>query len=54
MRASNIFILIIAFSNTILAQGTWIQKADVGGNGRFGGIGFSVGNFGYIGTGSGG
>lgn len=30
---------------------TWTKKADIEGSGRFGAIGFSIGNKGYIGTG---
>ncbi len=33
------------------AQDTWTQKADFGGGGRYGAIGFSIGSTGYIGTG---
>ena len=33
------------------AQGTWTPKADFGGTGRWGAVGFSIGNKGYIGTG---
>src|SRR5437764_15217912 len=35
------------------AQDTWAQKADFGGTGRFGAIGFSISNKGYLGTGNG-
>ncbi|TAL62644.1 MAG: T9SS type A sorting domain-containing protein [Bacteroidetes bacterium] len=31
---------------------TWIQKADFGGIARYGAVGFSIGNKGYIGTGN--
>ncbi len=44
-------IALIAFAAQ--AQNTWIQKADVGGYDRRESVGFSIGNFGYIGTGSG-
>jgi N-acetylneuraminic acid mutarotase len=33
------------------SSNTWTQRADFGGTARLGGIGFSVGNKGYIGTG---
>jgi len=33
------------------ADNVWTQKADVGGTGRIGGVGFSIGDKGYIGTG---
>jgi hypothetical protein len=35
------------------ATNTWTQKADFGGIARFGAVGFSIGNKGYIGIGSG-
>jgi N-acetylneuraminic acid mutarotase len=35
------------------ATNTWTQKASFGGSSRFGAIGFSIGNKGYIGIGSG-
>jgi hypothetical protein len=35
------------------ATNIWTQKADFGGNARAGAVGFSIGNKGYIGTGSG-
>ena len=53
MRSINFFVLLIVIGNPILAQGVWSQKADVGGNGRLGAVGFSIDNFGYVGTGSG-
>ena len=31
--------------------GTWLQKADFGGTARINAVGFSIGSFGYIGTG---
>src|ERR1041384_7930203 len=33
------------------SQGTWTQKADLGGTGRYFPVGFSIGTKGYIGTG---
>ena len=33
------------------ATDTWSQKADFGGAARYGAVGFSIGNYGYIGTG---
>lgn len=43
-------ICILTFS--MFSQGTWTQKANVGGTAkRFGGIGFSIGTKGYIGAG---
>jgi N-acetylneuraminic acid mutarotase len=30
---------------------TWTQKADFGGTGRFGAVGFTIGSKGYLGTG---
>jgi N-acetylneuraminic acid mutarotase len=34
------------------AQNSWIQKSDYGGTARYGAVGFSIGDKGYIGTGS--
>ena len=34
------------------AQDTWTQKADFGGLERYGAVGFSIGNKGYMGTGT--
>jgi len=34
------------------AQDTWIRKADFGGEGNYGAVGFSIGSKGYVGTGS--
>jgi N-acetylneuraminic acid mutarotase len=39
--------------STICTPDTWTQKADFGGLEREGGVGFSIGNKGYIGLGSG-
>lgn len=36
----------------IYAQATWTQKADFGGNIRYGAAAFSIGNKGYVGTGA--
>ena len=36
---------------TVCTPNTWTQKADFGGTGRMGAVGFSIGNKGYIGTG---
>lgn len=38
--------------NSISSTGSWQQKADVGGIPRFGAVSFSIGDKGYIGTGS--
>jgi len=40
-----------AICTSVFAQGTWTQKANFGGTARFGAVGFSIGNKGYIGTG---
>lgn len=42
---------IILLSVSATAQGTWMQKADFGGNARYGAVGFSIGSYGYIGMG---
>jgi len=44
-----IAILVIAYASQ--AQDTWTQKADFAGGGRYGAVGFSIGDKGYIGTG---
>ena len=44
-------ILLIAALTSSHAQDTWTQKANFGGGGRYGSIGFSIGSKGYIGTG---
>src|SRR5258705_11976593 len=50
--------LVISHTITSSAQDTWAQKSDVGSinpNGptaRFGAVSFSIGNKGYVGTGS--
>ncbi len=41
---------LLLFAN-LFAQGTWVQKADFGGSGRYAATGFSIGAKGYIGTG---
>jgi len=46
-------LLLVLSVSHILSQGTWTQKADFAGTKRFGAIGFSIGNKGYIGTGVG-
>src|SRR5437762_3334350 len=46
--------ILLAFGLTSSwAQDTWTQKADFGGTGRFGAIGFSISNKWYLGTGNG-
>lgn len=47
-----LLIAIIAIAVATHAQNTWTQKADFSGNGRGGAVGFSIGDKGYIGTGS--
>ncbi|MBX7110126.1 MAG: T9SS type A sorting domain-containing protein [Chitinophagales bacterium] len=44
-------ILFAAGLTSSRAQDTWTQKADFGGTARYGAVGFSIGNKGYIGTG---
>ncbi|HYV94314.1 MAG TPA: kelch repeat-containing protein [Chitinophagales bacterium] len=50
-----LFVSLISFTtlNDTDAQGTWIQKADFAGDGRFVAAAFSIGAKGYIGTGRG-
>src|ERR1035437_9962904 len=40
------------FTSYLFAQGTWTQKANFGGAGRWGAAGFSIGTKGYIGVGA--
>jgi N-acetylneuraminic acid mutarotase len=56
MKAITFIFLLLLTGNLIMAQGTWTQKAEVPGisSGRAGAIAFSIGSFGYVGTGSGG
>jgi N-acetylneuraminic acid mutarotase len=44
-------IAFIAIVFTSPAQNTWTKKSDFGGNGRYGAVGFSIDQKGYIGTG---
>ena len=51
-RVIFITMLVTSIGITIAnAQGPWNRKADFGGTGRRGAVGFSIGNKGYIGTG---
>jgi N-acetylneuraminic acid mutarotase len=47
-------ILFIGIANPVFAQspGTWIQKSDIGGAARARAVGFSIGDKGYLGTGT--
>lgn len=50
--ASLLSIILLTFSGYTFSQGSWIQKANVGGTAtRFAGVGFSIGTKGYIGSG---
>jgi hypothetical protein len=42
---------VVAVALTSHAQNTWIQKADFGGMARYGAVGFSIADKGYLGTG---
>ncbi len=42
---------VVAVAFTSHAQNTWIQKADFGGLARYGAVGFSIADKGYLGTG---
>jgi N-acetylneuraminic acid mutarotase len=44
-------IFILSVNHFLSAQNTWTQKADFGGSARRSAIGFSIGNYGYMGTG---
>src|SRR5262245_4916643 len=44
-------LILFSVVNEIIAQGTWVQKANFGGPARFVAAAFSIGNKGYIGTG---
>ncbi len=46
-----ILIILFAFIQFAKAQNTWVQKANFGGIGRQGAVGFSIGNKGYVGIG---
>ena len=46
-----LFSILFFISVFASAQNTWTQKANFGGAPRYGGIGFSIGNYGYIGMG---
>lgn len=47
-----LLITFIALYGIATAQSNWTQKADFGGTGRAGAVGFSIGTKGYIGTGT--
>ena len=49
---TKLIILFITFYGHAYAQGSWAQKANFGGTGRAGAVGFSIGTKGYIGTGT--
>lgn len=51
-RFAALFVLFTALILRTEAQGLWTQKADFGGAARTAAVGFSIGNKGYIGTGS--
>ena len=44
-------LLFLLFSMSVVAQGTWVAKANFGGAARYGGTGFSIGTKAYLGTG---
>jgi N-acetylneuraminic acid mutarotase len=44
-------ILLILLSQPLLAQNTWIKRADFGGKGRYGAVAFTIGNRAYVGVG---
>ena len=46
-----LLIAVIASSIASAQPNTWTQKANFGGTGRWGAVGFSIGTKGYIGTG---
>ena len=48
----SILISLFAFIQAVQAQNTWLQKAYYPGTGVFRTSGFSIGNYGYIGTGA--
>lgn len=48
-----VMFVFLATCGCSFAQGTWMQKATVGGSGRHGAVGFSIGGKGYIGLGNG-
>lgn len=46
-----LLLVFISSTETIAQQNVWTQKADFSGVTRYGAIGFSIGNFGYMGAG---
>jgi N-acetylneuraminic acid mutarotase len=52
MKLLIILLSVFSFTFSLNAQNSWIQKADLGGGNRAWTVGFSIGNFGYIGTGN--
>ncbi len=44
--------LVLFAINYLTAQGTWTQETNFGGTARALAVGFSIGNYGYIGTGN--
>ena len=46
-----LFLALIVIYVTVNAQGTWTQKTNFGGTGRYGSVGFAIGTKGYIGCG---
>lgn len=49
---TKLLITFITICEIGFAQGSWTQKANFGGTGRAGAVGFSIGTKGYIGTGT--
>jgi len=52
MKKNLLFLMVSLFSVYAMAQGSWTQKADFGGNARYFGSGMAIGDKGYIGLGS--
>ena len=51
---SKIFLIVLITTNHLLyaqTNGIWTQKANLIGVKRMGAVGFSIGNYGYVGTG---
>jgi len=48
MKKNFVVLIFFAVSNFSFAQGTWTQKANIGGLSRHAAVGFTVNNFGYM------
>src|ERR1043166_2386581 len=51
MRATKLFLLFSLTTLIAKAQYSWMQQTNFGGTARYGSVAFSIGNYGYVGTG---